>query len=120
MHLSLVFPDLGQETDLGPTLGKCQDVTVLEIDFFDPFTIDKGPVGTVVNQFELISFSSDFGMIPGNQGKISRKTELTGGVAANRDNSVRKLLNFTLQGPQDMDELNDDHWWTSHLSTLAC
>ena len=119
MGVRLVFPDLGQETDLWPTLCKCQDITVLEISFFDPFAIDKCPIGALVNQFELVSFSSDFGMIPGNQGKIGREAESTGGMAANRDNRVKKLLDFTLQRPQDMDELNNDHWWTFHLSTLA-
>jgi hypothetical protein len=39
----------------------------------------------MVNQFELISFPDDFGMLTGDMGEVCRETEIAGGVPANGD-----------------------------------
>jgi hypothetical protein len=43
-----------------------------------------------------------------NDGQIRGKEKTAGGVASNGDNSIGKLLDFTLPGAVDMDKLHEN------------
>jgi hypothetical protein len=65
----------------------------------------------MVNQFELISFSDDFGMLTGDKGEVGRETEMAGGVPADGDGRAIKTRLFPTEGHRafDMEKLDNDH-----------
>jgi hypothetical protein len=74
---------LGQKANLGPSLfGKGDNVSAFKKGFFNPFSIYKSPIGTVVNQLKLVPFPYDFRMVPGNDGQIGGEAQMAGRAPA--------------------------------------
>jgi hypothetical protein len=106
---------LGQEANLGSSLfGKGDNIPAFKEGFFNPFSVYKSPIATVVNQSELIPFPNDFRVVAGNNGQIGWEAQMAGRIAADRNDGVRKLLNLTLQRPQDVNKLDNNHGWSLH------
>jgi len=106
---------LGQKADLGSSLFcKGDNVPALKRGFFNPFSVYKSSIGTVVNQFELIPFPNDFRVVSGNDGQIGWEAHMAGRKTADRNDGVRKFLNLTLHGPQDVNKLDDNDGRSLH------
>jgi hypothetical protein len=108
------LPHLGEEADPRSALGETHHVAILEVGLLDPFAVHKGPVHALVHHPKTVSFPDDCCMLARHDGEINRETKVTGRLPPDDNLEVGKLLDLSLQGPLNVNKLNDDCWWTLH------